>query len=97
MSYVLFDPPRRVEEYANEVSVSVLEEIAAARLAKQPPKYLVKGEWVYADGQRYLDIAVNREWVTAASNHQLVDGNLRYVCPGCGKLSGVHAKGCDYR
>lgn len=96
MSYEAFNPPRRVEEYPDRVPMDVIEEVAKSRLAHQPPKYLVKGEWVYGD-RRYLDIAINREWVTASGDYELKDGQLRYVCPGCGRLSGSHNKGCDYR
>lgn len=96
MSYVEFNPPRKVEEYHDRVPGEVLEEVAKARLTHAPPKYLVKGEWVNGD-RRHLDIAINREWVTAVADYQLQDGHLRYVCPGCARLSGNHAKGCDYR
>ena len=98
MSYEVFIPPRRIEEYPDRVSGAVLQEVAVARLTHQPPKYLVKGEWTYADGRRELDIAVNREWVDATTNYRLQeDGRLRWTCPGCGKLSGVHTKVCEYR
>jgi hypothetical protein len=97
MSYVEFNPPRRVEEYPNRVSTEVLEEVAKARLTHTPPKYLVKGEFIRPDDTHDLDIAINREWVTAVSDYELKDGSLRWVCPGCGRLSGAHNKGCDYR
>ena len=97
MSYEVFNPPRRVEEYHDRVPPEVLEEIAKARLTHQPAKYLVRGEWTDPDNRRSLDIAINRAWVTAVSDYQLVEGALRYVCPGCGRLSGAHNKGCDYR
>lgn len=97
MSYVAFDPPRRVEEYPDRVSMEVLEEVAKSRLTHAPPKYVVKGEWVYADGRSYLDLAINREWVTSVADYQLVDGRLRYVCPECGYMSSNHRKGCGNR
>lgn len=93
MSYEVFDPPRRIEDYPNRVPLSVVEEVAQCRLAHQPPKYLVKGEWTGG----HLDIAINREWVTVVSSYELREGRLRYVCPGCGVLSGGHGKGCEYR
>ena len=96
MSYQAFDPPRRVEEYPGRVSPEVLTEVAAARLTHQPAKYLVKGEWFYADGRRELDIAINREWVTAVSNYRLTDGRLRWTCPICNQMGGKHTKACDY-
>lgn len=96
MSYVPFNPPRRIEGYPGRVSTEVLEEVAKCRLAHQPSKYLVKGEWTHADGRLELDIAINREWVEAVSNYQLIEGRLRWVCPVCQKMSGSHTKSCDY-
>ncbi len=96
MSYVEFNPPRKVEEYPDRVPMDVIEEVAKSRLTHAPPKYLIRGEWDH-DGQRTLDIAINRDWVTAVSDYQLVGGFLRYVCPGCGRMSGAHSKGCDQR
>lgn len=96
MSYQLFNPPRRVEEYATQVPLEIIEEVARSRLVHQPPKYLIKGEWIYADGRRFLDIAINREWVEAATNYRLTDGRLRWTCPVCGRLGGNHTKACDY-
>ena len=92
LGYTPFNPPRRIEEYPNRIPSDVIEEVARCRLAKQPPKYLIKGEWSNGD----LDIAINYQWVDAVSNYHLVDGRLRWTCPQCGRLSGVHAKGCDY-
>lgn len=97
MSYVEFNPPRRVEDYPDRVPMDVLEAVATSRLTHAPPKYLVRGEWTADDGRKSLDIAINLEWMTAVAGYQLVEGHLRYVCPGCGRLSGNHNKGCDYR
>lgn len=96
MSYEVFDPPRRIEDYPGRVPLEVVEETARCRLQRQPPKYLVKGEWSRPDGSLELDIAINRAWVVAISDHQLIDGRIRYVCPSCGKFSGSHAKGCGF-
>jgi hypothetical protein len=98
MSYERFNPPRRIEEYRARVDQQVIEEVAESNLKRLPPKYLIAGEWTDPKGRRSLDIAVNREWVTAADpNYQLVEGRLRWVCPGCSRMSGAHSKGCDYR
>lgn len=96
MSYELFIPPRRVEEYATVVPMTILEDTAKARLTHAPPKYLIKGQWTYEDGRRELDIAINRAWVDAVTNWKLNDGRLRWTCPICGKLSGIHTKACDF-
>lgn len=96
MSYELFIPPRRVEEYATVVAPEILTETARARVTHAPAKYLVKGQWVYLDGRRELDVAINRAWVDAVTDYKLTDGRLRWTCPICGKLSGTHTKACDY-
>lgn len=103
--YVPFHPPRRPEEYVGQVGPhnglaldhNVLDALAEARVSGKAHRYLVRGEWRRSDGVRYLDIAVDRAWVVANSNYQLVEGQLRYVCPGCGRMSGSHSKGCDQR
>lgn len=95
MSYVEFNPPRGVEQYPERVSPEVIEEVARNRVAHQPPKYLVQGEWVYGL-QRYLDVAINRAWVDFVTNYKLTEGRLRWTCPICGKLGGTHTKACDY-
>lgn len=103
--YHEFNPPRRPEEYVGQVGPhagyaltwDVIQAISETRVTGKPHGYLVRGEWVRRDGVRFLDIAVDRTWVVANTNHQLIDGELRYVCPGCGRLSGAHNKSCDYR
>jgi hypothetical protein len=105
MTYTEFHPARRPEEFVGlagphgglALPHDVLEAIAQARVSNRPHQYLVRGEWVRSDGARYLDIAVDRAWLTASTNYQLVDGMLRWTCPACGRLSGAHSKGCDYR
>jgi hypothetical protein len=96
MSYVEFNPPRGIETYPNRIAMEIIEEVAKDRAAHRPPKYLVKGEWTYSDGRQELDIAINRAWVEAVSNYKIVEGRLRWVCPVCQKMSGTHAKSCDY-
>ncbi len=103
--YHPFNPHRRLEEYMGAagphnglaLTHDVLGAIAEARVTGRPHPYLVRGEVVRDDGVRFLDIGVDVQWVTENSNHVLVDGFLRYQCPGCQKLSGQHARGCDYR
>lgn len=97
MTYMLLNPPDRPENYSPaELPHDVLEAIASARITGIPHQYVVKGLWTYGD-RRFLDIAVDYAWVVDNTNHQFVNGRLRWVCPGCGKLSGEHAKGCGYR
>lgn len=104
-AYVAFNPPRRPEEYVGQkgphnglaLDHNVIEAIGKAKLTGDPHPYLVRGELRRSDGVTFLDIAVDVQWVTANTNHQLVNGFLRYVCPGCGRMSGTHAKGCDQR
>lgn len=104
-TYHPFHPPRRPEEYVGMAGPhmglalphDVIEAIAAAKQTGQPHPYLIRGEWRRSDGVSYLDVAVDRAWVTQYTNHALVEGALRWTCPGCGKLSGAHQKGCDYR
>lgn len=105
-TYTEFLPPHRPEEYVGQAGphdgkalpFDVLEAIAQAKLTGKPHGYLIRGQWVRkADKVRYLDVAVDRAWVVNNSNYQIIDGFLRWVCPGCQKLSGAHAKGCDYR
>lgn len=103
-TYVPFDPPRRAEEYVGQAGPHnglalehyVLEAMAQARVVKRAHPFVIRGEWRRDDGVTYLDIAVDRAWVTENSHHQLIDGRLRWVCPVCGKLGGQHGKGCDY-
>ena len=104
VEYHPFNPPRRPEEFVgiagphNGLALEhyVLEAIAKARVENRGHPYMVRGEWVRSDGVRYLDVAVDRSWVTANTHYQLIDGRLRWVCPECGKLSGQHAKSCGY-
>lgn len=104
-TYRPFNPPRRPEEFVGiagphmglALPHDVLEAIAASKQTRKPHGYLIRGEWVRSDGVSYLDVAIDYAWVTANTNHQLVDGRLRYVCSGCGRMSGEHVKGCDYR
>lgn len=103
--YHPFNPPRRPEEYVGQagphnglaLTADVLQAIARSKVSGEPHEYVVRGEWVRRDGVRFLDFAIDRAWVVANTNYQLIGGELRYVCPGCGKLSGNHAKGCDHR
>lgn len=104
-TYHSFNPPRRPEQYAGQpgphnglaLTWDVIRAMSESRVSGKPHGYLVQGEWVRRDGVRFLDIAVDRAWVTENTNNQVVDGKLRWVCPGCGRLSGMHNKGCDYR
>lgn len=103
--YREFNPPRRPEQYVGQpgphqglaLEHYVLEAIAEARVSQRPHRWVVRGEWVRRDGVRFLDIAVDRAWIDASTDFRLSDGALRYVCPGCGRRSGNHEKGCDYR
>lgn len=96
IEYRKFDPPARPEEFVGRMPSEVLQDAAEARVAKRPGKYLVLGEWV-RDRKVWLDIGINREWVTWRTHYQLLNGHLRWVCPGCGKLYDAHQKGCEYR
>lgn len=103
--YVEFRPPRRPEEYVGQagphnglaLNFDTLEAIAQAKQTGKPHPYVVRGELRRSDGVRFLDIAVDRAWVVENSDYILLDGFLRWQCPGCGKLSGQHVRGCDYR
>lgn len=103
--YVEFNPPRRPEEYRGAagphnglaLTWDVIQAIARSEMTGEAHGCLVRGEWVRSDGVRFLDFAIDRAWVAANSNYQLVEGQLRWVCPGCGRMSGNHSKGCDYR
>lgn len=102
--YVPFSPPRRPEEYVGQsgphnglaLEHHVLDAIAEARLTGRRHRYLVQGEYVRRDGVRYLDIAIDRAWITANTRYQLIEGRLRWQCPECGKLSGQHTKACGW-
>ena len=103
--YTEFNPPRRPEEYLGQagphnglaLTPDVIQAIAQGKVTNQPHPYLIRGEWVrHKDGVRFLDVAMDRAWLTANTHHQLVDGRLRWVCPVCQKLSGHHTKACDY-
>lgn len=103
--YREFIPPRRPEEFVGlagphfglALEPAVLEAIAKAKIERRAHPYLVRGEWVGSDGVRFLDVAVDRSWVTNITNYELIEGQLRWRCSGCGKLSGNHQKGCEYR
>lgn len=103
-TYHRFDPPRRPEEYAGQsgphnglaLTYDAIRAIGQAKVTHVPHGYLVRGEWVRGD-VRYLDFAIDVGWVTASGPYQLVNGYLRYSCPGCARLSGAHAKGCEWR
>jgi hypothetical protein len=105
-TYHPFNPPRRPEEFVGiagpygglALPHDVLAAIAEARATKQPHEYLVRGEWVRDYGVRFLDVSIDLEWVMAKDpNYQLINGRLRWVCPGCGYMSSNHKKGCGYR
>jgi hypothetical protein len=102
--YVEFTPPRRPEQYVGQpgphnglaLTHDVLTAIAQSRITGQRHPFLVRGEWIRKDGKRFLDIAIDRAWVTENTHYRLIEGRLRWVCPVCGKLSGQHTKACDY-
>jgi hypothetical protein len=104
ITYVPFDPPRRPEEYVGQpgphnglaLEHNVLDAIGQARALNRSHPYVVRGEWRRSDGVTYLDIAVDRAWVTQNTNYRLIDGRLRWQCPVCGRLSGQHTKSCDF-
>lgn len=105
-TYHRFDPPRRPEQYVGQpgphnglaLPHSVIEAIGKSRVRGEAHGYLVRGEWVRRDGIRFLDIAVDVGWVVDnVPDMHLVGGFLRYVCPGCGRMSGNHTKGCSNR
>lgn len=103
--YMPFWPHRRPEEFVGiagphnglALTHDVLEAIAESRVTGKPHPFLVRGEWIRRDGVRFLDVGIDVQWVTANTDYRLVNGMLRWTCPGCGRLSGNHAKGCDYR
>lgn len=102
--YHEFNPPRRPEEYVGQpgphnglaLTYDVIQAIASSKMSGRPHPFLVRGETVRRDGVRFLDIAIDRAWVTQNTNYKLIDGRLRWQCPSCGKLSGTHSKGCGY-
>lgn len=102
--YVTFNPPRRPEEYVGQkgphnglaLEHYVLDAIAEARVSGRRHRYVVQGEYVRRDGVRYLDIAIDRAWITENTNYRLFEGRLRWQCPECGKLGGQHTKACGW-
>lgn len=103
-TYTEFNPPRRPEEWENQpgphdgkaLPYGMIAEIAKAKVTGKWHGQVVRGQWTRRDGEVFLDIAVDRAWVVANTHYQLIEGRLRWVCPVCQKLSGVHSKTCDY-
>lgn len=103
--YVRFERPRRPEEYVLQpgphfglaLPPGAYDAIAEAKVTGRPNMYEVIGEWRRSDGVSFLDLAVSPAWILANTNYRPDErGRLRWTCPECGKLSGIHSKTCGY-
>lgn len=102
ISYVRFDPPRRVEQYLGSTGPHdglalppfAYAAIADAKAAGGPSQYVVQGEW--RGEKTWLDLAVDPAWLEMYSHYRRdVHGRFRWTCPQCGRAGG-HERGCGY-
>ena len=105
VDYHRFDPPHRPEEYVGQpgpyfglaLPPYAYDAIAVRKVHGGPSMYAIQGEWRRADGMRFLDLSVTREWIESVTLYRADErGELRWTCPECGKRGGQHTKACQY-
>lgn len=110
-TYVRFDPPRRLTEYAGQAGMEVggqrltpaaYEAIAEAKRSGLPCELVVIGEYVRPDGKGFLSFGTPPEYIEAVTDYRRrrgedgkPDSRLRLWCANCEMWDGKHTKSCD--
>lgn len=107
--HFIYKPPRPlsefiplIEENGYDLPMDVLDDHGEAIVAGRPDMYVVQGENIRADGKRFLELAINRDWIEKCTSYTYRAAHVgmpdlkypEYECPDCFKRGGAHARSC---
>lgn len=104
MVHTVFKPPRPLRQYRGQsghelngrmLSTAAEDALGVSLTSDLPCELVVLGEFVHPDGRRFLQLGATTAFIEATTDHRLIDGKLRLVCPMCELRDGRHLKSCD--